>query len=109
MLDLGLEFFHWPKQRAIRAEMRRGQPCRVLESTDPNARPGGYSRVLSWIDNETGGVIEAEAYDSTNKLLKKFALGSFKKVEGQWQLRDMRISNVQTEQQTKLKFDLKSK
>jgi hypothetical protein len=108
-LDLGLEFFHWPKQRAIRAEMRRGQPCRVLESMDPNGRPSGYSRVLSWIDNETGGVIEAEAYDSANKLLKKFALGSFKKIEGQWQLRDMRIGNVQTEQQTKLKFDLKPK
>ncbi len=109
LLDLGLEFFHWPGQRAIRAEMSRGQPCRVLESSNPNPAPSGYARVLSWIDNETGGVIQAEAYDSTNKLLKKFALGKFKKVEGQWQLRDMRISNAQTGQQTRLKFDLRTK
>lgn len=109
LLDLGLEFFHWPHQRALRAEMSRSRPCRVLESTTPNPVPGGYSRILSWIDNETGGVIQAEAYDSTNKLLKKFALGSFKKVEGQWQLRDMRIRNPQTGQQTELKFDLKAK
>jgi len=108
-LDLGLEFFHWPKQRALRAEMSRGQPCRVLESSNSNPGPGGYARVVSWIDNESGGVIQAEAYDSTNKLLKKFALGKFKKVEGQWQLQDMRIRNVQTEQQTELKFNLRAK
>jgi len=89
--------------------MRRGQPCRVLESSHTNVSPGAYYRVVSWIDNESGGVIEAEAYDSTNRLLKRFALGSFKKVEGQWQLRDMRIRNVQTEQQTQLKFDLRAK
>lgn len=109
LVDLGLDFIHWPQQRVLKAEMRRGQPCRVLESVDPSAKAGGYGRVQSWIDNETGGIIEAEAYDAGGKLLKRFALGSFKKVEGQWQLRNMRIRNVQTGQRTDLKFDLKTK
>jgi len=107
LMDLGLEFFRWPQQRALRAEMSRSRPCRVLESVTPQPAPGGYARVLSWIDNETGGVLQAEAYDQQGKLLKKFTLGSFQKLDGQWQLRDMRIRNARTGQQTELKFDLK--
>ena len=109
LLDLGLEFFHWPQQRALRAEMSRSRPCRVLESVTPRPAPDGYARVLSWIDNETGGILQAEAYDPQNKLLKKFKLGSFQKIQGQWQLRDMTIRNVRTGQQTELKFDLPQK
>lgn len=107
LMDLGLEFFHWPQQRALRAEMSRSRPCRVLESVTAHPLVGGYARVLSWIDNETGGVLQAEAYDQQGKLLKKFALGTIHKVEGQWRLREMRIRNAQTRQQTELKFDLK--
>ena len=109
LLDLGLEFFHWPQQRALRAEMSRSRPVRVLESVTPRPVPEGYARVLSWIDNETGGILQAEACDAQNKLLKKFKLGSFQKIQGQWQLRDMAIRNVRTGQQTDLKFDLPQK
>ena len=109
LLDLGLEFFHWPQQRALRAEMARNRSCRVLESVTPRPAPDGYARVLSWIDNESGGVLQAEAYDRQGKLLKKFALGPIQKVQGQWRLREMRIRNTQTRQQTELKFDLPQK
>jgi hypothetical protein len=106
LMDLGLEFFHWPQQRVLRSEMSRSRPCRVLESVAPGGEGNRYGRVVSWIDLETGGLIQAEAYDRQNKLLKKFALGSLKKVAGEWRLRDMRIKNVRTGQQTELKFDL---
>jgi len=109
LIDLGLEFFHWPKQRILRAEMSRTRPCRVLESVNPKPSPGGYARVLSWIDNESGGILQAEAYDttSTNRPVKKFILGPMKKVQGQYQPREMRMRNTRTGQQTELKFDLK--
>jgi hypothetical protein len=109
LLDLGLEFFHWPQQKALRAEMSRSRPCRVLESVTPQSTHDGYARVLSWIDNETGGVLQAEAYDQQGKLLKKFALGPMQKVEGQYRLREMRIRNARTGQRTELKFDLRQK
>jgi hypothetical protein len=109
LLDLGLEFFHWPQQKALRAEMSRGRACRVLESVTPRSPPGGYARVLSWIDNEFGGVLQAEAYDQQGKLLKKFALGAVKEVEGKYRLKDMRIRNARTGQRTELKFDLPQK
>ena len=109
--DLGLEFFHWPEQRILKHEMRRGRACKVLESTNPDLSstntvpPIRYSRVVSWIDNESGGIVQAEAYDFKNKLLKEFAPKSFKKVNGQWELQEMEIRNDQTGSRTRLEFD----
>jgi Outer membrane lipoprotein-sorting protein len=105
--DLGLEFFHWPQQKILKHEMRRGRSCKVLESTNPNPSPSGYSRVVSWIDNETLGMVQAEAYDAKGKLLKEFYPKTFKKVNGQWELQEMEIRNDQTGSRTRLEFDLK--
>ena len=107
--DLGLEFFHWPGQKIVKKENRRGRGCMVLESTNPEPSTNSYSRVLSWIDEESGGIVQAEAYDFKNKLLKEFAPKSFKKVNGQWELQDMEIRNDQTGSRTRIEFDLKPK
>ena len=64
--------------------------------------------MVSWIDNESGGIVHAEAYDVNGKLLKEFDPKSFKKVNGQWELQDMEIRNVQTGSRTRLEFDLKA-
>lgn len=109
LMDLGLEFFQWPGQKLVRNEMRRTRPCHVLESTQPNPRPGQYDRVLSWIDTESSGLIRAEAFVSTNRLVKEFNVGKFRKIDGQWQLQDMKITSENTGQETELKFDLKKK
>jgi hypothetical protein len=105
--DLGLEFFHWPGQKILKKEFRRQCACMVLESTNPNPSTNGYSRVVSWIDEESGGIVQAEAYDFNSKLLKEFAPKSFKKVNGQWELQEMEIRNVQTGSRTRIEFDLK--
>ena len=106
--DLGLEFFHWPQQKVLpkTTNLKRGRDYTLLESTNPNPSTNGYSRVLSWIDKETGGILEAEAYDADGKLLKEFAPKSFKKINGQWELQEMEIRNVQTGSRTRLEFDL---
>jgi len=106
--DLGREFFQWPEQRLLKREFKRGCGCRVLESIDPQPSPNGYSRVVSWIDNETGGIVQAEGYDARGKLLKEFAPKSFKKMNGQWELQEMEIRNVQSGSRTRLDFDLKT-
>jgi Outer membrane lipoprotein-sorting protein len=102
--DLGLEFFHWPEQKILKKEVKRSRGCAVLESKNPNPSTNGYSRVVSWIDDESGGIVHAEAYDFKNKLLKEFDPKSFKKVNGQWQLQEMEIRNVQTGSRTRLEF-----
>jgi hypothetical protein len=105
--DLGLEFFHWPGQKIVKREFMRGRACTVLESANPNPSANGYSRVDSWIDEETLGIVHAQAYDANGKLLKVFDPKSFKKVNGQWELQDMEIRNVQTGSRTRIEFDLK--
>ena len=109
LIDLGLEFFHWPKQRRLRHEMRNSRSCHVLESVDPSATDAGYARVLSWVDIEFGGIIRAEAYDRAGKLVKEFKVDSFRKVEGRYQLESMKIRSRATGQETNLKFDLQKK
>ncbi|MCL5097197.1 MAG: outer membrane lipoprotein-sorting protein [Candidatus Omnitrophica bacterium] len=103
--DLGLEFLDWPEQRLVKKEMRKGRSCRVLESINPQPAPGGYARVLSWIDFETNGLLMAEAYGPDGKLLKEFNVRSFKKVNGRWELKRMEIENNQTASRTSLEFD----
>jgi hypothetical protein len=108
-LDLGLEFFHWPQQRRLKYEMRRSRSCNVLESVNPKPENGAYARVISWIDVETSGILQAEAYDKDNNLVKFFKLGSLRKVEGQHQLESMKIRSLKTGQETEMKFDLQKK
>lgn len=109
LCDLGLEFFHWPAQKTLpkTTNLKRGREYTLLESTNPNPTTNGYSRVLSWIDKESGGILEADAYDAQGKLLKVFEPKSFKKVNGQWELQEMEIRNIQTDSRTRLEFDLK--
>jgi hypothetical protein len=103
LIDLGMEFLHWPRQVLVTREMRKGRGCDVLESR-PN-RPGLYARVVSWIDQETSGLLMAEAYDATGRILKEFEVKGFKKVAGQWRVREMEIRNRQTDSKTRLHFN----
>jgi Outer membrane lipoprotein-sorting protein len=107
--DLGLEFLHWPSQTVLKKELRRGRSCAVLESSNPKLKSDYYSRVVAWIDRETGGIIHADAYDMKGSKLKEFEPKEFKKVNGQWQLQEMQIRNVQTGSRTQLEFELGTK
>jgi hypothetical protein len=106
LADLGLEFFHWPDQHLVKKEMKRSRSCKVLESINPQPGPGVYSRVVSWIDNDSDGIVMAQAFDSQGKLLKEFIPKKVKKVEGQWQLEEMEIDNAQANSITRVDFDL---
>jgi hypothetical protein len=104
--DLGLEFLHWPKQRVLKKEMRRGQSCDILESTNPQPVPGAYSRVVSWVDIDSGGIVHADAYDAHNEVLKLFDPTELKKVNGERQLEEMEMRNRSTGSHTWIKFNL---
>lgn len=105
LADLGLEFFHWPSQKIVKKEMRRSRSCRVVESINPNPAPGSYSRVLSWIDFETSGLIMAQGFDANNKLLKEFSIKKISRTEGKAQLKEIEMRNDQTDSRTRLEFN----
>jgi len=103
LLDLGMGFLNWPSQMLVTKEMRKGRGCDVLASIP--ATTNLYSRVLSWIDQETSGLLMAEGYDARGRLLKEFEVKSFKKVAGRWQVREMELRNRQTKTSTRLQFE----
>jgi outer membrane lipoprotein-sorting protein len=109
LLDLAMDFLHWPGQRIIRTQMVKSRWCNVLESTQPKSSPRGYTKVIPWLDKESGGPLLAEAYDANGKRVKEFEIGRVKKVEGEWQLKDMAIRNVATGSRTTLEFELSGK
>jgi len=104
--DLGLEFFHWPEQKLLKKVVRSSRGCSVLESTNPDPATNSYSRVLSWIDSENGGILYAEAYDVKGNKLKEYDTKKLKKVNGQWLVEEMEIVNDQTGTSTRLEFNL---
>jgi hypothetical protein len=105
--DLGQEFFHWPQQKLLKKVIRSSRGCSVLESINPDpAATNGYSRVQSWIDSESGGILYAEAYDVKGDKVKEYDTKKLKKVNGQWQVEVMEIDNDQTGTSTKLEFNL---
>lgn len=105
LMDLGLGFLHWPSQKIVKKEMRKSRSCRVVESVNPDLKPGEYARVLTWIDFETNGIILAEAYDHNDKLLKEFSIEKFDRKEKR--LREMQIYNAQTDSRTRLELNFK--
>jgi len=109
LADLGLEYFHWPEQRFVNTSIRLQRNCKVLESRTAGPAAGGYVRVLSWIDAETGALLMAEAYGANGKLMKVFSLKSFKKVDGNWRLKEMEIRSVEADSRTRLEFDFELK
>jgi hypothetical protein len=105
LLDLGLEFFHWPTQSLAFREMRKGRGCDVLESRP--AAPIAYSAVFSWIDQDTRaqgqpGLLMAEALDSQGKLVKEFEV---RKITREGELREIELRNRQTKSTTRIQFD----
>jgi hypothetical protein len=53
-------------------------------------------------------LLAAEAFDRDGNLVKEFSLGgsSIKKVNGQYRLEKMKITNDKTDSETTLKFDM---
>ncbi|MBC8095383.1 MAG: outer membrane lipoprotein-sorting protein, partial [Akkermansiaceae bacterium] len=109
LADLALDFLQWPEQRVLKNEMKRSRSCRVLESINPKPAPGAYSRVVSWIDNESGGIVHADAFDARGRVLKEFDPKDFKKVNGEWQLEEMEMLDRQSNSRTRIEFKLGSK
>jgi len=103
--DFGLEFLFWPEQKILKKEFHKNCACAVLESTNPHPAMNGYARVVSWIDEESGSVIEARACDNSDKPLKDFNLKSLAKVNGHWRVEAVIMDNVQTGTRTRLEFD----
>ncbi len=95
----------WPTQRLLRTDIRRGQSCHELESVNPHPEQGGFARVVSWIDIDTGGPLEITGYDQEDDDVLEFSPKRFRKVNGEFKVTELHIRNGKTGSRTILRFD----
>lgn len=87
-----------------------GKECYIVESTPVSAEvadSSGYSKRVSWIDQNSFIALKAEAYDLSGKLLKKYKSDNIKKVDSKlskYQPMLIVVENVQTGNRTRLEF-----
>ncbi len=92
--DLSLRFLYWPNARVIGDDTVRTRACWELELRPPD-HDSQYSRVLLWVDKNSGALMQMEGYDWKGHLAKRFEVVSAQKIEGHWFLKQMRIEQMQ--------------
>lgn len=91
-------------------EVVDGRKAYKMESTPVRPEVGensGYSKRVSWIDQESFVAIKGEWFDLSGQLLKKFAARKLEKVDAKnnkWQPMEIETQNVQTEHKTVIEF-----
>jgi len=105
--DLGMDFLHWPSQSVLKTQRRKSRLCHVLESRNPNPAKGGYHRVVSWVDQKTGGILLADIYTDEAKPVKRFSVKGLTKKDGRWQVDEMEMRDTVTRVRSRLHFHLK--
>lgn len=95
----------WPTQRLLGRDIRRGQSCHELESVNPTPARSGFAKVISWIDIDTGGPLEITGYDSNNDKILQFSPKRFRKVNGEFKVTELHVSNRKTKSRTVLRLE----
>ena len=92
--DLALKFLYWPNATMAGEQTMLMRKCwKIL--VEPGARgTSQYSRVMLWIEKESGALMQAEAFDAAGKLARRFKVISGQKVDGLWMLKQMRIEGT---------------
>ena len=105
LADFGLDFLHWPIQKTIKKQRRKSRLCNVLESRPKKVINGNYSRVLSWVDEKSGAILAADFFDLNGKILKRFSVKGLTKKNGQWQVDELEMKNLQEGSKSRLKIN----
>ena len=88
--DLAMRFLYWPQAAIVGEESKLTRRCWKLE-VKPGDTESQYSRVMLWIEQQSGALLQAEAYDKTGKLDRCFSVLKVQKFDEAWILKEMRI------------------
>ena len=88
--DLAMRFLYWPEATIVGEESKLTRRCWKME-VKPGDTESQYSRVMLWIEQQSGALLQAEAYDKAGKLERRFSVRKFQKSDEAWILKEMRI------------------
>jgi outer membrane lipoprotein-sorting protein len=77
--------------------------CDVIERT-PRYENSGYTKQVSWIDQNDFQIRKVEFYDRRGDLLKVLELREYRNYEGVWRAHRLSMTNVQTNKHTDLVY-----
>ncbi len=98
-----IEKFHY---RWLRDEPLNERPCFVVESVPVDKRNSGYSRRVSWIDQERYVVWKIDYYDRKNSFYKTLTFSDYQLYRDHyWRAGQMEMINHQNENRTLLIWD----
>ena len=83
----------------LREEELEGQQTDVVERT-PRYENSGYTRQVSWVDQDVYQVRKVEFYDRRGDLLKTLVLNDYREYDGVWRSQRMEMVNHQTGKST---------
>ncbi len=88
----------------LRSEVINGMPCDVVERY-PRYEHSGYTKQVSWIDQEVYQVRKVEFYDRRGDLLKTLTLDDYKAYDADyWRAHKLTMINHQTGKSTDLLY-----
>jgi len=93
--DLSLHFLYWQKAAVQGEQTMVFQKCWIVRVEPDSPGDSQYSKVLLWIGKNSPALMQAEAYDSNGKVIRRFKVISGQKTdEGLWILKEMRIESM---------------
>ncbi len=94
--DLSLGFLYWPTATIRGEQTMLLQKCWIIRVEPGSRGDSQYRKVDLWISKKNGALMQAEAFDSADKLSRRFKVISGQPVgDGLWMLKEMRIESMQ--------------
>jgi Outer membrane lipoprotein-sorting protein len=91
--DLALRFLYWPNARIEGEDRIKTLPCWII-LTQSTGQRSSYTSVRIWVAKEGNGMLRAETYDASSKLVKRFDVLAGQRIQGVWTLKQMRIERM---------------
>lgn len=94
--DLALKFLYWPRTKIEGEETKLAQKCWKLHLEPASSGDSQYATVLLWAAKRGGEFLQAEGYDRSGQIMKRFKVVSGQRdpVTGGWMLKQMRIEQL---------------
>lgn len=110
--DLMLSFLWWPALRMVGRDTFRGRDCVVVELAPPGtapAAPDDPAAILPetcrlWVDEKMHVFLQMEVW-LAGRPARRLMVRSFKKIDGQWMVKDLEMRSVGLSHRTLLRIE----
>lgn len=92
--DLAMKFLYWPNAAVEGEQTMLLRKCWIIRAEPGGRKDSQYSRVMLWVEKESGALMQAEAFRPDGALAKRFKVVSGQKADGIWILKQMRIETI---------------